>query len=346
MLRDRLAATSPTTPLCALNSYAFARPAGGAARDAEMNTGCTEIMSALGLCHRPHVRPVRLGAEQTAAAQVMNLTQPAITHQIRELENRFQAALFERAGNRICLTIAGRKLAEYARPLIEHEAQARTEMREFLQGWFQHVRIGTSMTLLINVLPAVLRQLKLDHPNLEITLKTGLTSGTLRLLSENQLDLGLCALPLEDSAFDTFPLLDDDLVAIVPGMLPHVPETVTQIFFPACRSSWETRTRPCDTALRNGCCRRARCLNPPWSLTTWRRSRAPFGVGLGSSIVPGLSLSRDRPTPNIAVRPIDPRMTRQTGLVKLRGKHVTDAVSVVYKALLTLRDSKTRDCAG
>ena len=58
----------------------------------------------------------------TAAAQVMNLTQPAITHQIRELENRFQAALFERAGNRIRLTIAGRKMAEYARPLIEHEA--------------------------------------------------------------------------------------------------------------------------------------------------------------------------------------------------------------------------------
>src|SRR4029077_1655248 len=99
-------------------------------------------------------------------------------------------------------------------------------MRYFLQGWFQHVRIGTSMTILMYVLPPVLRQLRLDRPNLEITLKTGLTSSTLRLLSENELDLGLCALPVEDPAFDTISLLDDDLVAILPGVLPHAPETV------------------------------------------------------------------------------------------------------------------------
>jgi DNA-binding transcriptional LysR family regulator len=135
----------------------------------------------------------------TAAAQVMNLTQPAITHNVRELENRFQVRLFERAGNRVYLTTAGRRLTEYAVPLIEQEARARTGMREFLEGWFEHVRIGTSMTLLINVLPPVLRQLKLDRPNLEITLKTGLTSSTLRLLSENELDLGLCALPVSAS---------------------------------------------------------------------------------------------------------------------------------------------------
>jgi len=283
----------------------------------------------------------------TAAAQVMNLTQPAITHQIRELENRFQAALFERAGNRFCLTIAGRKLAEYARPLIEHEAQARTEMREFLQGWFQHVRIGTSMTLLINVLPAVLRQLKLDRPNLEITLKTGLTSSTLRLLSENQLDLGLCALPLEDSAFDTFPLLDDDLVAILPGVLPHVPETVTPDFLSRVPIILGNKDSALRRSVTEWLARAGAGPKPTMEFDNVEAIKSAVGVGLGSSIVPGLSLSRDRSTANIAVRPIDPRVTRQTALVKLRGKHVTDAVSIVYKALLTLRDSKKPcSCAG
>jgi DNA-binding transcriptional LysR family regulator len=277
----------------------------------------------------------------TAAAQVMNLTQPAITHNVRELENRFQVRLFERAGNRVYLTTAGRRLTEYAVPLIEQEARARTGMREFLEDWFKHVRIGTSMTLLIHVLPPVLRQLKLDRPNLEITLKTGLTSSTLRLLSENELDLGLCALPVDNPAFDTIPLLRDDLVAILPGVLPHAPETVTPDFLSRVPLILGNKESALRRSVTEWLARAGAVPKPTMEFDNVEAIKSAVGVGLGSSIVPGFSLSQDRPMPNIAVRPIDPRMTRQTGLVKLHGKHVTDAVSIVYGALLSLRQDPT-----
>jgi DNA-binding transcriptional LysR family regulator len=61
----------------------------------------------------------------TGAARAMNLTQPAITHQVHELEQRFQIALFERVSNRVHLTPPGQKLLEYARALLEQDAASR-----------------------------------------------------------------------------------------------------------------------------------------------------------------------------------------------------------------------------
>src|ERR671934_274351 len=69
-----------------------------------------------------------------------------------------------------------------------------------------------------------LTQLKSDHPQLEINLKAGLTTTTLQMLKTNALDLGLCALPIEDPAFETVPLFHNELVAILPAKLKPVPK--------------------------------------------------------------------------------------------------------------------------
>src|SRR5215813_6825042 len=119
----------------------------------------------------------------TAAAKELNLTQPAVTHQIQELERRFQVSLVERFGKRAYLTQAGEKLIEHARSLLDEDSRTQVTMRRFGDGWLGRVRVGTSKTLLMYVLPPILRQLKTDHPQLEINLKTGLTP--LILGSEN-----------------------------------------------------------------------------------------------------------------------------------------------------------------
>ena len=62
----------------------------------------------------------------TAAAKELNLSQPAITHQVHELESRFKVALVERLGKRAYLTPAGEKLIEHARHLLDEDARAQT----------------------------------------------------------------------------------------------------------------------------------------------------------------------------------------------------------------------------
>jgi DNA-binding transcriptional LysR family regulator len=278
----------------------------------------------------------------TAAAKVMNLTQPAITHQVRELENRFQVALFERAGNRVYPTSAARKLIEYAVPLLEQDARARSAMHGFVEGVLKHVRIGSSMTTLMYLLPPVLRQLKADQPTLEINLKTGLTSSTLRLLTENELDLGLCALPVQDPAFDVVPLLSDDLLAILPAMLAHIPETVMPAFLccvPVILGNTESALR---RSVTQWLAQAGPVPKPVMELDNVEAIKRVVGAGLGSSIVPAVALGSGRSAPsNLVVRPIDPPIRRQIGLVKVRRKQMSDAVSTVYEALLSLRKRRS-----
>ena len=71
----------------------------------------------------------------TAAAKELNLTQPAVTHQVQELERRFQVALVERFGKRAYLTEAGEKLIEHARNLLEEDSHTQVMMRRFGDGW-------------------------------------------------------------------------------------------------------------------------------------------------------------------------------------------------------------------
>src|SRR6476646_2459410 len=163
----------------------------------------------------------------TAAAKELNLTQPAVTHQVQELERRFNVALVERLGKRAHLTQAGEELIEHARHLLEEDNRKHVAMRRFDDGWLGRVRIGTSMTILMYLLPPILRQLKTDHPQLEMELKAGLTSSTLQMLRSNALDLGLCALPIDDPAFEVVPLFHDELVALVPAAFGPVPKKAT-----------------------------------------------------------------------------------------------------------------------
>src|SRR5882757_9709619 len=170
----------------------------------------------------------------TAAAKELNLTQPAVTHQVQELERRFKVALVERLGKRAHLTPAGEQLIEHARQLLDEDVRTRASMRKFDGGWMGRVRIGTSATVLMYALPPILKKLKADHPELEINLKAGLTAGTLELLRSNALDLGLCALPIQDSTFETAPLFLDELVAILPVGLGQTPKRVTPDFLSKC----------------------------------------------------------------------------------------------------------------
>jgi DNA-binding transcriptional LysR family regulator len=68
----------------------------------------------------------------TAAARELNLTQPAVTHQIQELERRFKVALVERFGKRAYLTQAGEKLIEHARNLLEEDSRDDAEVRRWM----------------------------------------------------------------------------------------------------------------------------------------------------------------------------------------------------------------------
>lgn len=274
----------------------------------------------------------------TAAAKALNLSQPAVTHQVQELERRFKVALIERIGKRAFPTQAGETLIEHARHLLEESTRTLVNMRQFDDGWLGRVRIGTSMTVLMYALPPLLRQLKTKHPQLELTLKAGLTATTLQMLKTNDLDVGLCALPIDDPAVHVVPLFEDELYAIFPAGERIAAKKVTPAFvskFPLILGSEPAELRRSIT----------KWFSVAGSMPTTimefdnvEAIKSMVAVGLGASIVPGLSLGPGHVSAeNIRIAPLSPRATRRIGLVQLKNKRITEGVKLVTTALLTLR---------
>jgi DNA-binding transcriptional LysR family regulator len=274
----------------------------------------------------------------TAAAKELNLTQPAITHQLQELERRFGVPLTDRIGKRIYLTEAGEKLIEHARHLLDEDARTVSAMRRFGDGWLERVRIGTSATVLMYALPPILQRLKTEHPQLEINLKAGLTAGTLQMLKDNALDLGICALPLDDPAFEVTPLLDDELVAILPDNLGAAPKRVTPAFLAGLPLILGNESSALRRTIAGWLAQAGPPPKPVMEFDNVEAIKSLVAVGLGASIVPRLSLGGGHVSADhMRVVPLSPRLSRRVGLVELRGKRTTEGVKVVADALLALR---------
>ena len=276
----------------------------------------------------------------TAAAQHLNLTQPAVTHQIHELEGRFKVALIERLGKRADLTQAGEQLLQHARHLLDEEAHTNAAMRRFVDGWLGRVRIGASMTSLIYSLPPILRQLKADYPQLEIEINAGLTATTLEMLKRNTLDLGLCAMPIEDPGFQVIPLFADELVAILPVNVGHLPKRATPGFLSQqplilCSPASTLRSAITDWLAASG--------PPPKPVMEFdfvEAMKSVVAAGLGASIVPRSSVEAGHIPKNTFVVPLSPRLSRQNALVQRRDKKATDGTKIVVAALLALRQTR------
>ena len=167
-----------------------------------------------------HLRLVATIAEHgsmTAAAKVLNLTQPALSHQLRELETRLRAPLFVRTARRMVPTQAGTQLAELARGVL---SQVETFERQAREGDFVTargtVRIATQCYTAYHWLPAVLREFRQRWPNIDLRVAAEHTTAPVAALRDGLLDLAIVYTPSNDRRIELRPLFDDQLVLVLP----------------------------------------------------------------------------------------------------------------------------------
>ena len=163
----------------------------------------------------------------SAAARRLNLTQPAISLQIRELERRFGVRLIERLGKQAHATVPGRELVEAAQRILRECDHANAAMRRFREGWTGRVHVGTTLTTMIYRLPPILRRVRLDHPGIDLVVTNAPTPNSVENIIQNRIDLGLVNLPVEKRQLKITPLCPEVLLAIFPVGTPDVPDEIT-----------------------------------------------------------------------------------------------------------------------
>lgn len=127
----------------------------------------------------------------TKAADILHMTQPAVTFQVRQLEEHFGARLFDRTHNKIRLTEAGNRAYQYAERIFGLYEEMESAVRELTGEVSGILKIGASTTLAEYFLPTILGRFKKSFPEVQIRLKESNTDGVANLVDTNIVDLGI-----------------------------------------------------------------------------------------------------------------------------------------------------------
>ena len=150
------------------------------------------------------------------AAEHLFLTQPAVTQQIKALEEDLGVRLFDRAPGGVSLTRQGLILLEHARNIAAIVVEAEQELRAGEGQLAGKLALGVSTTIAQYILPRLLGAFLNEHPHVQFSLHSGNTSEIVQLVIQDKVAIGLIEGPSPHREVRAQPFMEDELVLIVP----------------------------------------------------------------------------------------------------------------------------------
>jgi DNA-binding transcriptional LysR family regulator len=156
----------------------------------------------------------------TKAARQLYMSQPAVSFQIKALEEDLQVALFQRGDKKVILTEAGRLLFPEAKQMLRHYHKIKAGLDDLKGLKTGHLVVGASTIPGEYLLPLLIGGFKEKYPGIQIILKVAGSGQVGRWVKEREIDLGITGAPIEGEGIDCLPWLQDQLVLIVPPSHP------------------------------------------------------------------------------------------------------------------------------
>jgi len=150
------------------------------------------------------------------AAETCFRTQPAISAQVRQLEQELNTSLFDRLGTRIALTPAGRILAEYAEQILDLRRRAQDAINELERVPRGALMIAANEATCMYVLPRVFADYTRRFPNVQLLVDRVYGAKVAQAVMENQADFGFTQLPVEERKLQVVKVHSDEIQLIVP----------------------------------------------------------------------------------------------------------------------------------
>jgi len=172
-------------------------------------------MPKLDLRHLQLVRAIAEEGSVTRAGLRLHLTQSALSHQLRDAEERLGVRLFERVGRRLLLAPAGERLLRSARTVLEELERAEEEVGR--KGTARSlIRLTTQCNTVYHWLPPLLRRFQRPHPEVDLEVVAGATSDPIPALVSGAIDLAIVFRPVREPRVSLRPLFRDEMVVVMP----------------------------------------------------------------------------------------------------------------------------------
>lgn len=150
----------------------------------------------------------------TRAAEVLNMSQPAVSKQVKTLEQKLRVDLLVRAGRRVSLTPAGEIVYSYARRIIHTIEECRSALENLSVPGYGRLSIGAVSTVAMFTLPSLLGAFSKEQPLVTMHVRTGTIDEVLQMVLRNEIDIGLVTVPLTHELIHTMPLFRDRILLV------------------------------------------------------------------------------------------------------------------------------------
>jgi LysR family hydrogen peroxide-inducible transcriptional activator len=247
------------------------------------------------------------------AAEACAISQPAMSMQIKELEEALGGGLLERNARQLVLTKFGEELAQRARDILRSVDELGDFARASRDRLAGHLRIGMIPTIAPYLLPKVIENLARMHPELDIHVRESVTPKLIQELAEGRLDTAIVALPVSEPSLTEIALFKENFLLVRPGEAEGTP-------VPSSETLREMRL----LLLEEGHCFRDQALSfcsmqsprevlDASSLSTLVQM---VGAGIGVTLIPEMAVAVEtRSAPVSVARFKNPQPSRTIGMV-------------------------------
>jgi DNA-binding transcriptional LysR family regulator len=260
----------------------------------------------------------------TKAAEQLFMTQPAVTFQIKQLEEQFSVRLFERSHGKIALTPAGRLVMEYAGRILGLSEEMETRVSELNGTMSGPLLLGASTTIAEFILPRILGEFKVEHPQVRAHLTVGNSETIESRVADHALDLGLIESPSHLPALATEVCCDDELVLICQPVHRFAKAAAVKAQDlagePFISREMGSGTREFMDQYLRGCGIAPEDLNVVMELGSPEAIKGVVETGLGVSIVSHATVVKELKLGLLAAVPLAPRLIRTFSIVQSKEK--------------------------
>lgn len=271
------------------------------------------------------------------AAEASAISQPALSMQIKELEEALGTALFDRGARTIRMTGFGEEFAPRAREILRLVEELEDTARIARDQMAGRLRLGVIPTVAPYLLPRVIAELTRVYPALDLHLRETITPKLLTELAEGRLDCAIVALPVSEPSLLEVPLFAEDFVLVRPLAEAGLPA-------PNARDLREMRL----LLLEEGHCFRDQALSfcklqaatprevlDGSSLTTLVQM---VGAGIGVTLIPEMAVDVEtRLAPVAITRFAAPAPARQIGMVWRRSSPLARQLMAIAEVVKGVR---------
>ncbi len=277
----------------------------------------------------------------TKAAEVLFMTQPAVTFQIKQLEEHFNTRLFDRGHGRITLTPAGDLVLEYAERILGLSAEMDVRLSEMTGEVGGSLLVGASTTIAEFMLPRILGEFKSMHPNVRPRLVVANSEAIETRVAEHTIDIGFIESPSHQPNLQTEASCEDELLVICSPKFPlakHKELTPKQLVpYPYVSREPGSGTREFTDAYLRKAGVDLDQINMVMEMGSPVALIGVVATGLGFAIASRASIEHGLCMGEVVSIPLKPRLTRSLSMVypkeKFRSRLVTAFVDYASKRL-------------